>query len=74
MPTPVQPVKEPPAPKPDPTPPPAAPPVTKEEKSDAAKPLSVQDVDDLEKELELDLENVKIDDNIDTSVSTLSFA
>ena len=28
-------------------------------------------VEDLEAELELDLENVKLDDNIDTSVSTL---
>ena len=33
----------------------------------AAKPED--DVEDLEKELELDLENMKIDENIDTSVS-----
>ena len=47
-------------------PPPAA---TKEpEKKDAAK-----NVEDLEKELELDLENMKIDENIDTSVSMLYY-
>ncbi len=56
-------------PKPDPAPP-TSPPATQHEKSDASKKLSAEEVDDLEKELELDLENVKIDDNIDTSVST----
>ena len=46
--------------------PPPSPPVQRkapEETSDAAKR-----VEDLEKELELDLENVQLDDNIDTSV------
>ena len=31
------------------------------------------DIDDLDAELELDLENVKLDDNIDTSVSILFY-
>ena len=39
--------------------------------TEAALPSSKpsDDVEDLEKELELDLENMKIDENIDTSVS-----
>ena len=43
-------------------------------KTDAVLPSSKpsDDVEDLEKELELDLENMKIDENIDTSVSFLT--
>ena len=53
-----------------PVPSPAEPPKGTSDVSSAVSSASKK-VEDLEKELELDLENMKIDENIDTSVSNV---
>lgn len=47
------------------------PPTPAQSAADKAAAAAAKEVEDIEKELELDLDNLKIDENVDTSVSVL---